>query len=133
MLAGVAGAITALLLPYCGLLYWMGPEIVTRSRVVGEYNDDPSNGHENLVLKQDGTYSYTFTPKDGPAFTHAGTWSFSFGVRYCEVVLDNFAPKFPGADPQNRTWRLPVEEDWGMIRLWTSDRVRQFYLGAGRY
>jgi hypothetical protein len=131
-LAIVTAGVVGLLIPYCGMLY-LFTEIVTRARVVGEYDDDHLAGHEHLILKQDGTYLYTFTPKTGEAFTRNGNWSFVGHFPYGEVVLDNFAPKFPGADPQNKTWRLPAEEDWGAIRLHKGETSGQFYLGAFRY
>ena len=131
-LKALAISVAVLTVMFAGLLARLGPVVVTRARVVGTYSDDPANGHEELQLRQDGTYRYTFTPVTGPEFTLSGGWVFDFGINHSEVVLSEFSPKFPGADLGARTWRLSALEDWGMIRLWTSDTARRFYLGAAR-
>lgn len=129
---GAAACLALLLLGYCAVLPAIAPEIVTRDRVVGEYGLDLWEGRDRLVLRTDGVYEYTFTPKTGPEVRQVGNWRFRLGLVSPSVVLDEFAPNIPGADPEPRTWRLPIEEDYGMIRLWTSKTTRQFFLGAPR-
>jgi hypothetical protein len=90
---------------------------ISRQGAIGKYASIEFKVDDDLELRRDGTYAYSFRPRVGVEFSLAGRWDFEQHLTFNVVILREFAPKFDGAPGTKSDRRFFLTEDSGRYRL----------------
>jgi len=100
---------------------------IPRDGAIGKYGGTRWVVTEDLDLRPDGTYAYSFyrrvgvEPRVGVEFILAGRWDFERHMTVNVVILRDFIPGSDGAQERKRDWRFTLTEDSGLYRLQPED------------